>query len=44
MHKDKHGMHVLTYKQILAIKYRIILVQYTGPKKLANKENPREDS
>jgi hypothetical protein len=31
---------VFTYKWILAIKYRITMVQSTDPKKLRNKEDP----
>ena len=41
MYKDKH---VLPYKWILAIQYRITILQYTDQRKLNNKEDPREDS
>ena len=44
MYKDKHGMYVLPYKWILAIQYRITILQYTDQRKLNNKEDPREDS
>jgi len=35
---------MLTYKWILAIKYRIMMLQSTDPKKLNNKEDPRKDA
>lgn len=38
--KDTHG---IIYKWILAINFRIAMLQYTNPKKLSNKEGPRED-
>ena len=38
--KDTHG---ITSKEILAIKYRIIMLKSTEPEKLGNKKDPRED-
>ena len=35
---------VLTYKWTLAIKCRITMLQSTDPKKLDNKEVPREEA
>ena len=36
-------IYVLTYKWILAVKYRINMLQSTDSKKLSNKEGPREE-
>jgi hypothetical protein len=40
--KDMHGVYS-TYNWILAIKYRITMLQSTDPKKLSNKEGSMED-
>jgi hypothetical protein len=34
--------YVYTYKWILAIKYRITMLEFTYPEKLSNKEDSRE--
>jgi hypothetical protein len=39
-----HAWHVLTYKWILAIKYRIPMLHYTDPKKLNKKEDTSEEA
>ena len=39
-----HAWHVLSYKWILAIKYSILMLHSPDPKKLNNKEGPREDA
>jgi hypothetical protein len=36
-------IYVLTYKWILAVKYRINMLQSIDSKKLSNKEGPREE-
>jgi len=40
----RKDMYVLKYKWILAINYRMPLLPSTNPKKLNNKEGPREDA
>jgi hypothetical protein len=35
---------MLTYKWILAIEYRITMLQSTDPKMLSNKEGSRDDA
>ena len=39
-----HAWYVLTYKWILAIKYRITILQSIDPKKPNNKKGPRKDA
>jgi hypothetical protein len=39
----RHAWYVLTGTRILAINYRITMIQPTDPKKLGNKEGPRKD-
>ena len=39
-----HSWYVLTYKWMLAIKYRITMLQSTDPKKLSSQEGPKEDA
>ena len=41
---QKDTWYILTYKWTLAIKYRTTTLQSTDPKKLSNKEGPREDA
>jgi hypothetical protein len=41
--EDKLG-NILTYRWIVAIKYRITMVQSTDPKNESNKECPRADA
>lgn len=41
---ERQSWHLLTYKWTLAISYRINMLQYLDPKKLSNKEGPREDT
>jgi hypothetical protein len=42
--KDTHRRNIITYKWILAIKYRITMLQYTDPETPHNKEVPRDDA
>ena len=42
--KDTHRRNIITYKWILAIKYRITMLQSTEPKKLNNKDGSKEDA
>jgi hypothetical protein len=39
-----HGWYILTYKWILAIKYRITMLYSIDPKIPNNKKDPREDA
>ena len=39
-----HACCILTYKWMLALKYRILTLQHTDPKNLNNKEGSREDA
>jgi hypothetical protein len=39
-----HAWYVVTDKSILAITYRIIMLQSTNPKKPSNKEGPKKDA
>jgi hypothetical protein len=43
-HHKGHAWYVLTYKWTLDMKSRINTLQSTDPKKLNNKEGPREDA
>jgi hypothetical protein len=40
-YSERQARYVLTYTLILFIKYRIAMLQTTGPKKLSNKEDSR---
>jgi hypothetical protein len=41
---ERHTWYLLTYKWILAIKYRIPMLYSTDPNKLSNKKDEREDA
>jgi len=41
---EKDTWYVLIYKWILAIKYRVTILYSTYPKKVSNKEGPKEDA
>lgn len=41
--KDKHGTCVLGYKWNLAIRYRVIVLEFRDPKRISTKVSSRED-
>jgi hypothetical protein len=40
----RHEWYVFTFSWTLAIKYRTTVLQYSNPKKLGNKEVPKENA
>jgi hypothetical protein len=41
---EGHTYYIVTYKWLFTVKYRIHVLYYTDPKRLNNKEGPRNDN